>query len=396
MKQELYAFFYSKVKSVSFSIILTNVYYTICIFLYSIRAFFTKSHIVNLDDSLEVVSNIYPKPNYTIEFSNEPIDAGIDVSVIIPVYNHVDAISNCIESVLNQKTNYRFELILVDDGSTDGASDICDDYKNNDDRVRVIHQKNSGIGGARNTGLNHAKGKYIQFVDCDDYVHDDFIETMLNKAYETNADIVICGYTLVKKQKGKTITKREILYSNKNLEGYKDPEDMIMNYQGLPWNKIYKREVFNTIRYIKGFWYEDTITHFLIYRICKSFSYIDKSLYDYMWYEDNFTHTQTKVVPKSIERYWLVEVMKDESERIGLPLDRCFYKTILRHFGRILFSGVFSFDEYIKEAVFVSASDFLKRYKPQEKYYLTFFEKQLEKALLTRNIAAWELACKYI
>ena len=324
------------------------------------------------------------------------MDNSIDVSVIIPVYNYKNLISDCIDSVLNQQTKYSFELILVDDGSTDGAAEICDNYANKDNRVVVIHKENGGIGSARNTGINNAKGKYIMFADCDDYVHNDFIETMLDEAYKTNNDIVVCGYNLVKKQKGQVVSKREIECSIHNLKGYKDSEDLIMNYQGLPWNKIYKREIFDEIRYIQGLWYEDTITHFLIFRKCKSFSYVNKAMYDYMWYENNFSHTQTKVVPKSLERYWFLEIMAEETERIGLPLDRGFYKVLLRHSGHLLYSGIYSFDEEVKNAVFFMACELLRKYKPNEKYHLTYFEKILEKSLLSINISKWKLVSKYI
>ncbi len=396
MKQDFYSIFYDKTKNVFISEMLSKILYLIYIFKFIFKNTRTKNKIVDCDNAEEIVSRVYPKPNYSVDTSSTPVDISIDVSVIIPVYNYKDLISDCFDSVLNQNTKYNFELILVDDGSTDGAAEICDDYAEKDSRVVVIHKQNGGIGSARNAGIIKARGKYIMFADCDDYVHDDFIETMLNEAYKTNNDIIVCGYTLIKKQKGKVISKREIECSIHNLKGYKDIEDLIMNYQGLPWNKIYKREIFSDIRYIQGLWYEDTITHFLIFRKCKTFSYVNKAMYDYMWYENNFSHTQTKVVPKSLERYWFLEIMAEESKRIGLPLDRGFYKVLLRHSGHLLYSGIYSFAEEVKNAVFLMACDLVAKYKPKEKYHLTYFEKELEKALLSNNISKWEVVSEYI
>ncbi len=396
MKQDFYGVFYGKTKNAFMSEILSKILYLVYIFKFNFQKLRTRSKIVLCDNPKDIISKVYPKPDYEISLEMKTVDDSIDVSVIIPVYNHKDLISDCFDSVLNQKTKYKYELILVDDGSTDGAAKICDNYAKKDNRVVVIHQKNGGIASARNTGINNAKGKYIMFADCDDFVHDSFIETMLAEAYKTGNDIVICGYTLVKKQKGKVISKREIECSIHNLKGYKDSEDLIMNFQGLPWNKIYKREIFSDIRYIQGLWYEDTITYFLIFRKCKTFSYVNKTLYDYIWYENNFTHSQTKVVKKSLERYWFLEIMAEESRRIGLSLDRGFYKVLLRHSGKILHSGIYSLDENIKNAVFFMTCDLIEKYKPKEKYHLTYFEKKLEKALLGNNISKWELVSKYI
>lgn len=394
MKQEFFAYAYSKTKNDLLSEVSAKILYLTQVCKYKSKK--KNKAVVQIDNPLDIISNVYPKPAYTLDIHNEPTDECIDISVIMPIYNYVDYISISIDSVLNQKTKYSFELILVDDGSTDGASYICDSYQGKDTRVRVIHQKNGGIGAARNTGLNNAKGKYIMFVDCDDYVHDDFIEMMLDEAYKTDVDVVICGYTLIKKKGGETLSEREILYSGKNIEGYKDSEDLIMNYQGLPWNKIYNRSVFDNIRYIPGFWYEDTIIHFLVFRTCKSFSYIKKSLYDYMWYEKNFSHTQAKVQPKSLERYWLLEVMQSESKRAGLPIDKGFYKVLLRHSGALLYSGVNGMEEDVVTAAFVLCSDLIEKYKPNEKYNLTFFERELEESLLKKDISRWKEISKYI
>lgn len=395
MRQDFYQVFYSKTHKKKLSEFLACFAYFLFIIKYNLKKIFTAKKVVSCSNSREIVSKVYPKPEYDVDTTMTSVDNSIDLSVIMPVYNYKDIIPGCIESVLNQKTKYKFELLLVDDGSTDGAAEIVDTYADREN-VRVIHQKNTGIGGARNKGINNAKGKYIMFVDCDDYVHDDFIECMLDEAYKTNNDIVICSFTLVKKKGGQVISQRDMVCSQNNLMKYKDTEDLIMNYQGLPWNKVYKREIFEKIRYVRGFWYEDTITHFLIFRLCKSFSYLDKSFYDYMWYEGNFSHTQTKISPKSLERYWLLEVMAEETERIGLNTDAGFYKVLLRHLGRVFYSGIYGFDKEVRNAAFIMGCELLKKYKPSSKtYHLTYIEKQLEKALLEQNISRWQLACQY-
>lgn len=114
-------------------------------------------------------------------------------SVIVPVYDVEEYLHRCIDSVLTQAFT-DFELILVDDGSPDSCGAICDAYARKDSRIHVIHQKNSGVSAARNTGLDAASGEYIAFVDSDDYIDRDFLQVLISSMEETNADVVVSNY----------------------------------------------------------------------------------------------------------------------------------------------------------------------------------------------------------
>lgn len=114
------------------------------------------------------------------------------VSIIIPVYNGGAFFRPCVDSILHQ-TCKDWELLLIDDGSTDDSGKICDEYAA-DPRVRVVHKKNGGQAAARNDGVKLARGQYISFVDCDDWLEPDMYETMLSKMHESSAEIIICGY----------------------------------------------------------------------------------------------------------------------------------------------------------------------------------------------------------
>lgn len=116
------------------------------------------------------------------------------ISVIMPVYNARDYLEQSIESVLSQ-THTNLELILVDDGSTDGSGDICDAYKRRDERVIVKHTANRGQGRARNAGMDLSHGEWITFIDDDDYIEDFALAEMLRLAHEEDADMVIGGYS---------------------------------------------------------------------------------------------------------------------------------------------------------------------------------------------------------
>ena len=118
------------------------------------------------------------------------------LSVIVPIYNTQEYLKQCVDSILNQKYD-DLELILVDDGSIDGSSEICDQYQRIDNRVKVIHQKNQGCISARRCGLQNSKGDYIGFVDSDDWIAPDMYQILMVIAEEKECDIVSMGYTVV-------------------------------------------------------------------------------------------------------------------------------------------------------------------------------------------------------
>ena len=149
------------------------------------------------------------------------------ISVIVPVYNVEKFIRKCLDSIINQ-TMEDLEIILVDDGSIDNSGIICDEYAKNDNRIVVIHKENGGVSSARNVGLNKAKGKFIAFIDSDDYVNDDYLE----KLYNPNVDMVFCG---IKHKK----IERDIILNNE--------EEGIFNIKGNVINKLIDSRYINTV-----------------------------------------------------------------------------------------------------------------------------------------------------
>ena len=115
------------------------------------------------------------------------------VTVVIPIYNVIKYLDRCMQSVVNQSYGH-LDIIMVDDGSTDGCYELCDNWKAKDKRIRVIHKKNEGLGLARNTGIKNAYGSYICFFDSDDYIRLDAIETAVASAITNDSEIVIWGW----------------------------------------------------------------------------------------------------------------------------------------------------------------------------------------------------------
>ena len=162
-------------------------------------------------------------------------------SVVIPVYEAKDSLMRCVESWLGQ-TEEDLELILVDDGSTDGSGSLCDACAGKDERVRVIHQKNAGVSAARNAGIERAKGEYLLFTDSDDYVARDYLEQMGKALVRSGADLVLCGFHHL--YEGADIVK--LPGESRVFRLLEGEEDFLTLYEqsflNMPWNKLYKRE----------------------------------------------------------------------------------------------------------------------------------------------------------
>ncbi len=351
-----------------------------------------KHRFVNMTETeaLSLLREKSPEPTMKPDYSMTELDGNCDLSIIVPVYNHVDVLEKCIDSIINQRTGYAYELILIDDGSTDGAQDLVEKYRTLD-FVRVFHQKNGGIAGARNAGIEKSRGRYIMFVDCDDYVHDDLIDCLMARAEQDDADIVMCAHALVKVKNGVIISRIPFVESSKNLLGYKNG-DWIMNYAGLPWGKVYKRRLFEKVRFFPGYWYEDTIIHSLIFTQCTSFVYIPEVKYEYQWYEGNFSHTQGgKGQIKAIDRYWLLKAIVERYEELGLKQDAVFYTMLLKHVSAYYYPTIASLPENVVQAMFIAGRELLLKHKPKEKVKLPYMLRLTERAIINNDIALWEL-----
>ena len=393
MIQDFYFRFFKLFHNERFCCFLSRIAYLLYCLLYILKKLFLRKCNINmnLEHAQQLINETYPRPCSMPEYINPPINQAIDLSVVIPVYNYADVLEKNVQSILNQNTKYNYNVIFVDDGSTDGAINILEKYKSNK-RVTVIKQKNGGIGAARNTGINHATGKYLMFIDCDDTVHEDIIEKLMDKAYRNESDIAICAHNLVKEKNGKTISVLPNLYPTSNLIGYKNG-DKIMNFPGLPWEKVYKRNLWNKVRFFPGYWYEDTIIHSLIFMQCQSYSYIPEALYDYKWYENNFSHTQGKnKSDKVIDRYWLLIEILEQYQVLGLEFNNQFYTMLLKHLSVHYYPSIRFLDEEKIEALYVLARDIFLRYQPKNKVKLPYMLRQVEKSFQNNDMNLWKLA----
>lgn len=171
------------------------------------------------------------------------------ISVIVPVYNVVKYLRECVNSLTSQ-TYQELEIILVDDGSTDGSGELCDILAKQDTRIKVIHQQNGGAASAKNAGLRAASGTYLAFVDSDDYLELDAYEFMLNAMQKYGADVVRCGFENVFVDYMEEHTGHLV---QKTFSGEKFLEEFTRDWTcGLLWDKLYRRKLFEGIFFEEG------------------------------------------------------------------------------------------------------------------------------------------------
>ena len=208
----------------------------------------------------------------------------VKISIIIPVYNANKYVGKCIDSILNQ-TFKDFELLLIDAGSTDNSLEICNNYKEKDDRIKVFHKENGGQGSARNYGIKKAKGEYVAFVDNDDTIHPQMYELLYNAAYNNNADIVYCNFINIYNNKYPEI--KYYNYPKVNISE-KTKDDIFNEYYAkmdktiklvVPWSKLVKKDLYNDIEFPHLKLGEDFYVSSCLYLKSSKTIFIDEPLY---------------------------------------------------------------------------------------------------------------------
>ncbi len=212
------------------------------------------------------------------------------ISIIIPIYKVEQYLRRCLDSIINQ-TYTNLDIVLVDDGSPDKSPQICDDYAAKDNRITVIHKKNGGLSDARNAGLDICKGKFISFVDSDDWVDVNYVKTLFDLLTETNTDIAIGNFLKTNGTKKvptrpiqhRTLTPTEaiICCTQRNTPAF-----------AISCSKLYKKELFNNLRFPVGKYHEDEFTTYLLFYKSTSIAYTSQILYYYYSRETSIMATQ--------------------------------------------------------------------------------------------------------
>lgn len=212
------------------------------------------------------------------------------ISVIVPVYKVEMLLPRCIDSILNQ-TYRNLEIILVDDGSPDDCGKICNIYAQKDSRIRVFHQKNRGLGAARNIGLENAKGMYIGFVDSDDWIAPDMYEILLNNIVKENADVAVCGRYMEWDSSEKIpmfhYPQTQVMSAHEALRRFLLSEGL----DAAAWDKLYTKKIFGNIRYPISYISEDIPVTSQLLAAANKVVHCGKPLYYYFQRSGSLSHS---------------------------------------------------------------------------------------------------------
>lgn len=220
------------------------------------------------------------------------------ISIIIPVYNVEKYLKRCLESVINQ-TYRNLEIILVDDGSKDSSGKICDEYAEQDKRIKVIHKKNGGASSARNMGLDIAQGNYIGFIDSDDWIELDMYEYLHKLIVSLNVDIAMCEYVCVKKEIKYKKKKEDIkVYEDINIFNFFYRMNGEKSFYSV-WNRLYKKDCVEKIRFLENKITEDVDYTYNAYKRAKKVAVSNLSKYYY--FINNYGVTRGRLSYKDLD-----------------------------------------------------------------------------------------------
>ena len=284
--------------------------------IYNKLSYSEKIHMVSLPEYAQtaLVAILNGEKNLLpfIEKSDRPL-----ISVIIPVYNVESYIRQCLDSIVGQSLE-NIEILCVDDGTLDNSGKICLEYAKKDSRIKVIHQENSGLSAARNTGIENATGFYLAFVDSDDWIHPNFLETLYRLCKDNSCQIAECGLQ-------KLFDKDEVVPAYRCDAEIFSGKDMVHRrfenngwIHVVTWNKLYAKELFDNIRFPVGKQHEDEYTTYLLFWKSARVAYTDAPLYYYRQRKDSimgngFTLKSLDIVQAYEER---IAFFKDKDQRL--------------------------------------------------------------------------------
>lgn len=305
--------------------------------------------VLSAETAERVLLDYFPRRVPNFHQDNE-IDPVYDVMIIVPVYNVEKYLEQCIQSILNQKTNYTYQAVFVDDGSADSSGAILDQCI--PAPHVVIHKKNGGLSAARNDAMLRITGRYLMFVDSDDYLATDILEKLVSVADVQNADIVECGHS--------EFNEAGIFARISHAEEIKEISHREL--YGFAWGKLIRSELVRDFCFPVGYWFEDTVMAAHLHPMSrKSMSIPDIGYY----YRDNqagITHT-SKHSKGSVDTFWMMKYCLEERLRRGQVMEQADYQRYLAAVRRnwIRIQGL---PEEIQTAVFALTCDLFDRCLP--------------------------------
>ncbi|MQB71669.1 hypothetical protein DN448_07650 [Lactobacillus reuteri] len=268
------------------------------------------------NEALAKLNAISPFPTGTSVGTHSFKEEIFDLAIIVVTYNNQDYIDKCISSLVEQQTKYTFSIIVVNDGSTDRTAMILTDWAKRFPNIQLINCQHGGVARARNVGLNASAARYISFVDADDYVEKDYVESLMNPASKYDADIVEGSY--------QTINKVERFVNETDLKA-----NAFQALHGYPWGKVYRRSLFENVKFPEDFWFEDTMGIYRIWPNADKIITISDIIYNYRINDNGITRSAFSS-PKALDSLYITIRLLEDCRNVGMSFSNELYTFTLQ------------------------------------------------------------------
>lgn len=339
---------------------------------------------ISIEEAEKILSKHSLDPGSSPLWENKSWPLEYDLSIIVPVYNVEKYLDKCMQSVLNQRTTYRYQVIAVNDGSEDRSGALLDKYRDYE-QLTVLTQKNRGLSGARNTGLRSARGRYIMFVDSDDYLAETAIQSLMDTAYRLDADIVQGGYYDIEGDSETVLGSIQ----------YKDNDSVPPNgcVTGMAWGKVYKARLFENVCFPEGYWFEDTIVTGILTHLSTTIATVSNMVYFYRRNNAGITRTSTGK-PKSIDTFYVQRCVLNARSQLGMHTDKAFYEHLLKMVV-LCYKRTQREPEVVKKSMFIMLKDMLESARGTNDFAVSKQYQNLEKAIIRGEYGKYCVLCKF-
>ena len=308
-------------------------------------------------------------------------DRSILLSVIIPAYNVEKYIIDCLESVLKQKVSFEYEIIVINDGSTDSTAHLLQEYESNE-RIRILHQQNQGLSAARNTGIRCSKGEYLCFVDSDDELADGALDAFMSIALKEQAKLVVGSFV-------KCLRSGMVQYTRQ----LKDGKAENCSLPGFAHGRVLHYSVLQNLKFPEGYWYEDSIMAQIVHPLCRDAAYTSSWICYKYYSNETGISAASKGNRKSLDSLWLTMRLLKERKLFGLGSTQDSYEYFLsmvkQTYHRTKNLGV-----DVARCVFVVQRMMMDLYYDSYEVPSKHKYQRIQKALRTDNFRKYVLACK--
>ena len=307
----------------------------------------------------------------------------VDISIIVPIYNASKYLKKCLDSLVNQ-TKKELEFILVNDGSTDDSESIIKSY--NDNRIKYFKRSNHGIGKTRNFGISKSTGKYIMFLDSDDYLEENACEIINKKIDKEKLDVVACDFYRV----NNNFKEEEKIISFKNTS-LKDNPNLLLNINLAPWNKIYRSDLLknNNIKFIENLKYEDAPFVALTLLKSKKIGKVDKPLINYTIHDSSETTLRDKRVFDIIKIVDIIRNYFKEDDWSREVIDTLTIKILVNYNIQQRYIK----DKNIRNEFINKSFSYIEKNIPNYKSNIYFKERSVLKSFIEKNKGLSKLYC---